>query len=792
LLTLAVNILNVQRNMRIPSLPLRALSSSAAVALCSLISAHAQWTGSSGGDYLNTGNWSGGVINDTFSVSVTSPYVVNLNGNRTTTGNLSITTANTSFQLLTPSSSLGSPTTITLNGNLTFNPGNNSQNIQLGSNSGNPLNFNFNGGTREFTIQPGFQDKKNTSQFNGSISNGNLIKLGEGALEWRTQAASVMSGNTLTVLQGSLTLFAQAGGASFAPSVLNLGYSGARNGDNATGGVLTIRSDVNSTPINNGTTVINMNGGTVQLANGTQSNALTAGALNLTGGRSAFIDRDNNNSKALHFTNFARSNYGTLLLGGGDSTPDTVGTSLKVLVTNDSNITSGLIGTSTTAGTTNLKILPWAAATSQRDVNYTPSVKNNPATGGFLTYDSTNGFRALNLSTEYKDVSTAASDDNAKYSGGSTYTLSGNQTVNSLTFYANSSNPTVALGSNTLTVSSGGILNLGNTDGSVPQASFTGSGGTIAFGSNPGYLWAGTNGDANIGIDTKISGSGGLVIASGYVKLTSNSSGAALSGPIVVQGGLRVESSNVLNANTNIVLAGGAGINFQANKDNNDWGVLKYTTNITASNLSGVGRLSDEGIKQVNLVGTGGTLANITGAANQQVTVGNTASVSPGDPTGGVQQAGQIILSNNIQGMRFNSGSTLDLDLASDTQFDQLSLWSSTGGLTGFTFDSGSTIQISLLNGYAPIVGSSWQVFSVINNSTSIFSAGATITGNTNPSFVGVGSASTYTFALSNDGILSVTNITTVPEPSSTAAAICLGLGVLAAARRRATARCRV
>jgi hypothetical protein len=741
--------------------------------------AFADWTGSSNGDYLDTANWLGGMIDDQFNVSGSSPYVVNLTGDRVTQEDVSIVTAGNSFQLLTPNSTLVSPTVMGLNGSFTFDPGNNNTNIQIGSGDNQPLWLDLGGTTRELIIQPGFRDKRSTSSFYGNAGNGNLIKMGEGELEWRSKSSNVLSGGNLTLLQGRMALFATDTTASWAPNTLSLGYSGA----NGSGGVLTIRQDANAVPINNSTTVINMNGGSLWFENGTQSNALTAGTLNLTGGRSDLIDRQDNQPKTLHFTDFSRSNYGTVLVGGGQNVPVVVGVDFKVLVTNDSNITSGLIGTSTTPGTTNLKILPWAAATNQRDDEWTPTVRNSPTNGGFLTYDSTNGFRALNLSTEYADFGTAVSDDNAKLTSGGTTTPLGNKTVNSLVFYNNASSPTIDIGGNTLTVTSGAIANLGKTNGDSFQAQIMGS-GTIAFGSNTGYLWSSGDGNGLV-IQSNISGSAGLVVASGHVKLTGGNN-TDLSGPIVVQGDLRVESSTALNANTSIVLAGGSGVNYRADKDNNNWGLFQYTQNITASNLSGVGRLSDEGIKQVNLVGAGGTLANVTGATNQQVTVGNTAWVSPGDPSGGLQQASAIILSNNIQGIRFNNGSTLKLDLASDTQFDQISLWDETGGLTGVRFDLGSTIQITFLDGYLPEVGDNWQVFSIIDKQDSTFVSGAPVTGNANPTFAGMGDAAGYTFSLSNDGVLTVA---AVPEPS-VLALITLGVGVMLYRVRRSSRRC--
>ncbi|MBE2178928.1 MAG: PEP-CTERM sorting domain-containing protein [Chthoniobacterales bacterium] len=744
------------------------LASISVAALAWLPSASAQWTGSSTGDYLNTGNWNGGVINDQFNLAGGGdPYDVNLTGNHTTLGDLNITTVNQNFRLRTPNSTFGTPTVLTLNGNLTFDPGNNNKGIELGNDSSSqPLNINLNGGTRELTVQPGFRDKRSTSQMRGSISNGSLIKLGEGDLEMRTHTANNLSGGDFTILQGRTQLFGMAASAGWAPDNLNLGYSGA----NGSGGVLIIRNDTNPTPINSSTTALNMNGGSIWFENGTQANALTAGSLNLTGGRNAFIDRHNSQPKAVHFTDFSRSNNGTLMLGGGDNVPVLVGTGgFEMHVTNDAGILASRIGTSTTPGTTNLAILPWAAATSQRDQGaYVPVVRNNPTTGGFLTYDSTGGFRALNLTTEYADISGAASDANAKYSGGGTYSLTGNQTVNSVLFYNNSGDATIALGSNTLTVTSGGIMNVGRTGGD-PRANFTGAAGTIAFGANTGYIWAGKNSSADVRIGTGLSGSGGVVIASGNVMFDSNSSNDGLSGPVVVQGSLRVETNAILNANTSLILAGGSGVNYRQDKDGNDWGVFQYTQDINVSSLSGVGRLGDEGIRQFN-VG-----ASVAGAANQQVTVGNGAFISPGDPTGGVQEAGQLIFGNNIQGVKFNSGSTLYVGLQSDTQFDKLSLWDETGGKTGFTFDLGSTIVVSLLDGYTIGVGDSWQVFDVIDKQDSIFFSGATVNGvgaGSESWITGTGAAAGYEFDLSNTGVLSVI---AVPEPSVVAL---IGLGL--------------
>jgi hypothetical protein len=122
----------------------------------------------------------------------------------------------------------------------------------------------------------------------------------------------------------------------------------------------------------------------------------------------------------------------------------------------------------------------------------------------------------------------------------------------------------------------------------------------------------------------------------------------------------------------------------------------------------------------------------------------------------------------------FEAGSVLDIDIASALSFDSINL--ATAGKTVTV--AGGTLSLSFLNDYAPMVGDSFQLFSVagVAMTNSVVGAG---------NFTIVGPAG-YTFSLDNTGLLTV--VSAIPEPSTYAAL--LGAGVLTAAfvrRRRAS-----
>lgn len=740
------------------------------------------WNGTTWGTYNDTGNWAGGVVNgqivasgalpgwssgiSTPSSAAAGSYTVKFGGNITTSGNLVIQYNNANdFYLAQDASS----ETLTLNGNLVFSPGvSNRQGLYLGlqnyQTSYSQITIDLGGGTRVFNLQPSLAlGTMGNSSLVGDITDGNLILKGADSLNWTNNATKTNSGftGTMTILNNGLN-YGENGGAGkdmLTPAAINIGYSSSYA--NGGGPMLTLLSP----SIYNSTTAINLGGGGLAL-NLSATGTVVAGSLNLTGGHS-FIADLRNYADVVDFANFSRQNYGTVVMGGWATSSSTAANlgggvnaqpTFSVYVANGSQVSSQLIGGSGAAGSANMSILPWAVYNA--DSTLYGGVTTGGSAGGFLTLYNAGGgavgFRPLNLTTEYNNTtyvnaSSWGAQDNVRLSVGGKTTLVANQTINSLFVQGYSALPVLDLGTGTLTVTSGGIIAGNPQSGFTSAAGLTIQNGTLNFGANTGYFFGTYVNAENPSISANIAGTGGFVDAlsgNDFLDLSGNNSG--LYGSIVVQGGMRIDSTTAIHNWNDIVLQGGNGINY-GNNARDYGGTLQLNASgaVSAKSVSGVGKLSFNSTSQILNLGN-----SVVNARGGQITVGNGSSISVGDASGGLQQAGAILLGLNIASVEINSGGTLALNLQSADMFSQLFGYS--GTFNGITFDSGSNLQINLLNGYAPTLGSTWQVLSRVNTTTSVFVSGMPVTDNG----MIVQSSNEDTFALNSSGLLTLTSVT--------------------------------
>lgn len=292
-------------------------------------------------------------------------------------------------------------------------------------------------------------------------NNATLIKKGSGTLTTTTNVEHTMSGE-LAVLGGLVDLTgATAGFTSI--NTIRLRGGQLRAEQNQTGSVNKI----------NNTAAIILEGTTgdgyrvTSSQNGTRTE--TAGSLSLAGGANTLtLDNTAATTTAalttMAFggtTSFTRSNGSTMLVRGPNlgGSPSAVTDATRVTFTTATAVNNMLVGTSTTAGATNLKILAFAIG------------ENNPAGAGdtFLTVDGTvgNSLRTLTNAEYATDYATAASD--ANLSLGATASALASKTLNSLRIVSSggSVNLTGDTGS-TLTLTSGGLLvTAGATDNDV-------------------------------------------------------------------------------------------------------------------------------------------------------------------------------------------------------------------------------------------------------------------------------------------------------------------------------------
>ena len=291
-------------------------------------------------------------------------------------------------------------------------------------------------------------------------------------------------------------------------------------------------ASTNATNNTFGSSTVTLAGGTFNYNGASSTNSLAnIGSATITGGVTSF------------FTSGAGTTNSTLALGGltmlSNSTLQTALTNAstpngRVVVTNAPSLVSG--------------ILPWAVDTAQ---------------GGFLTVNATNGTNYLvgyTASTNFyvtNSINGAAATANIRFTNSGTTTLSASQTNNSLTFTPGGVE-NLALGANTLTVGSGGILlNASNTAATI-------SGGTLTAGNAAGsyqlYLWNTTTAALTVASTIADSGANPVTLikagtGSGGVILSASNSytGATLvqSGTLTLTNGGDLRNSAITVASTN-------------------------------------------------------------------------------------------------------------------------------------------------------------------------------------------------------------------------------------------------
>ncbi len=151
-------------------------------------------------------------------------------------------------------------------------------------------------------------------------------------------------------------------------------------------------------------------------------------------------------------------------------------------------------------GTPNISIIPWAIGST------TATDPGSSAALSFVTYDADNGFRPLDVATEY-DIyahgftgAVTGTDRNVRLPAGATITFTGTNTINSL-YMGTISNGAILNGTGKLTVTSGAIFLAANTSSTIAVP--------IDFGTAQGVIgyWQGKG----TAIPASIAGSGGVV-----------------------------------------------------------------------------------------------------------------------------------------------------------------------------------------------------------------------------------------------------------------------------------------
>ena len=266
-----------------------------------------------------------------------------------------------------------------------------------------------------------------------------------------------------------------------------------------------------------GTVPITSTGGSMQLT-GNASTIINeaVGAVTLSGGQSVFNLVKNSAATSLTANSLTRSGQSTVLVRGdnlGSGAPAGNVTNFVL------NAAPTLVGGGGAAGTSTISIVPWIVG------NNTSGNTLNAADNTFVTYSNPNGFRPLNLTTEYaQTLAGAGATTNVRLTAPAT--VSSPQTINSLLIGSATANLS---GSSQLTIASGAVLTtvLGTTH-SVP----------LNFGSAEGIFHT----TSSATFSGAISGTGGLT-KSGANTLTLTGNSTYTGQTTIVAGTLKISST---------------------------------------------------------------------------------------------------------------------------------------------------------------------------------------------------------------------------------------------------------
>ena len=296
-----------------------------------------------------------------------------------------------------------------------------------------------------------------------------------------------------------------------------------------------------------GITLISADGGAVAEARGavglslrsdqTSNNSEDFGTLTLGGG-SSYVGIDGTNGNGddpfLEAASIVRNNASTLNIRGTNlgeaGSSGRVGRFLIADSGETSFTSANQIGGGGANGSTSLSIVPWAIG---QDLGTSGNVNATAVGNSFLTYRNDNGFRALDLSSEYAGLSSASSTTNIRESLNASESGISSLSVNSLVI---DNNNTAALG----VTGAGAGTSFANTSG--------------------GFLFTVSNGTTGTTYETTLSGfdDGITTTASEYIfhVVNPNFDDATIANKVVVSSPLSSSGAITKSGRGTLVLSG--------------------------------------------------------------------------------------------------------------------------------------------------------------------------------------------------------------------------------------------
>ncbi len=348
-----------------------------------------------------------------------------------------------------------------------------------------------------------------------------------------------------------------------------------------------------------------------------------------------------------------------------------VGPAGRVTVTGVTAATIGTIGGigggGTTADQANWSIVPYIVGNAAPSGSAAETTIYGFTGNSFVTYDA-NGFRPLNLSTEYEQLAAAGGitvGSNVRLSGAADLTLNGvNKTMNSLLVDNSSTtagqNITLAGGGGSLNVASGALLFTGST---TPQGiTLTGFSGITTSSTAEYILHVMNTSAAGVTIASPFTTAAAALTKSGLGTLILTSTGSTYTGPTTVNlGVLQIDAVNKLGSGGagGLVLNGGT-LRFGAVFDPSAIPLTLGLTTGTADVTTTVGGTFDTNgldIVLANSIGQGGNggltkIGTGTLTLNAAATYTGVTLVNAGTLAFGVAQAvtsaSDLVLSGGI------------------------------------------------------------------------------------------------------------------------------------------------
>ena len=550
---------------------------------------------------------------------------------------------------------------------------------QAGS-TGNTLTISNNGGTnapifsglltfnRDVTFSAGTGSITLTSTTAGSgtitIGAGTLQLGNAGTTGALSTGSAIVNNATLTfnrtnaVVQGtdfsSAAITGTGGLIQKGSGTTTLNAANAYTGSTAVNaGTLMLDLSTNNTGVIASTSTLTLGGGILSVkGKSTGTSSQTLGNLTLTGNRGSSIAVNNN------------SGSGTTLTLGNTWTRS-AGSVLAV------DLSAGGTLASTPTAAANNNVLGFA------------TVKDSSATG-FATLSGGNIVR-LTGQTALLTTGNVATTNYLQTAAGSTFTLSGSQSVNSLEINTGSNSGTLDLGAGTLTVTSKGLLVTGSNDYTIQNGQ---------LGANATELIIHQFGSGILTVAGTISNNGAGLLTTdgtGTVVLTANN---AYTGVTSIQGG----TLQVGNAGTTGTLGTGSVTNNALLVFNRSDSSPVAVANV----ISGTGAVTQAGTGTIKLTGTNTFTGTATLNANTTVQAGNSTSALG---TGALVLKDGTTLSSDSVTARTLANSSVTFDgnttLGNATNTGALT-FSGSGTLTGnrtLTLNSDATVSGGISDG---------------------------------------------------------------------------------------------